>query len=131
MTEDKQIDPEDFIEGRNFSRPFYSGIVKELVTKYKNESSRQHAIRATIMLFEKKYKAEMRTFKKEMEKARDLSINKFAANKEQDQRLLVKIPPSLWNRVGMITPDKPFLEEDGELKWFMKEFPQYVVPKEI
>ena len=131
MSKDKQINLEDFVEGRNFSRPLYSSILEELVIKYKNESPRQHAIRATIMLFEKKYKTEMRTFKKEMEKTKENLKNKFAANKEQDQRLLVRIPPSLWNRIGMIISDKPFLEEGGELKWFMKEFLQYVVPEEI
>jgi uncharacterized membrane-anchored protein YjiN (DUF445 family) len=131
MSKDKQIHPEDFIEGRNFSRPFYSEIVQELITKYKKESPRQHAIRATVMLFEKKYKAEMRAFNKQMEKARDGLKNKFAANKEQDQRLFLKLPPSLWNRISMITPDKPFLEDDSEMEWFMKEFPNYVVPKEI
>ena len=131
MNKEKKINPEDFIEGRNFSRPLYSEIAKDLITRFKHESPRQRAIRATIMLFEQKYKSEMKAFNKEMAKAKDLLSNKFAANKEQDQRLLVKIPPSLWNRLGMIVDDKPFLEEDGELEWFMKEFPRYVVPKEI
>jgi hypothetical protein len=131
MSKDKKINLEDFLGGTKISSPLYREIIKTIVTKFKHESERQHKIRAMTMMYEKKYLTEMSLHAEAMQEVREKQSNRFAAEKEQDQRILLKIPETLWSRLDMVVFDPPFLKEDEEKDWFMKNFPRYVIPEEI
>lgn len=130
-----KINLEDFVQSSRFTDDFSVEIFKELVTTYKKESPRQHLIRAVIMLWERKYPAELRYHKKAMEQRRETRANQFAANKDEDMRLLMSFPASLWNRLGLMVKDPDFLHESSpitkeeklEKEWVIKNFPEFVV----
>lgn len=114
-------------------------IFIDLIGKHKHESERQHLIRAIVEIYQKKYPAEMRAFQKIMDKKREIIANDYAADKEQQQRLMFKFPESLMRRFELLIKDPPFLsqsnpmtkEEMDEWSWFIREFPQFVVPRKI
>jgi hypothetical protein len=119
---------------------FLREIFQDLMGKYKDESERQHVIRSIISIFEKKYRVEMREFQKIMDKKRELVANEFASDEgDQQMRDVFKFPESLWQRLTMIIEKPEFLaqsnpmtkEESDEWAWFIKNFPQYVIPKKI
>lgn len=131
----KKTFSEDKVDNEIFRDIFY-----DLTTKYKDETPRQHLIRAIITIYEKKYPKEMAAFDKEMQRVRETRDNEYAADKKQDQRLLFKFPTSLWNRLTLLVKDPEFLnetkpnmtkEEKEEWSWFMQNFPEFIVPKEI
>jgi len=107
-------------------------VFKELVVKYPEETERQHSIRGMIMLFERKYPAEMLDHKKAIKVVQEQKINEFASNDEADMRLAFRIPQSLMTRINMVVKAPPFLTEEsdkmfGEINWFRQEFPRYAV----
>lgn len=81
----------------------------------------------------------MREFAKIMEKKKELMANEYAADKAERQRLVFKFPESLMKRFELMVKDPPILsqsnpmtkEELEEWTWFMREFPQFVVPNKI
>lgn len=129
----------EFAQESEFSTELFREIFLELISKHKNESERQHLIRAIIEIFERKYKREMEEFTKIMDKKRELIANDYAADTEQRQRLVFKFPESLMNRFNMLVQDPPFLsqsnpmtkEEMDEWSWVIKNFPEFVVAKKI
>lgn len=122
-----------------FSDSVFREIYMELISKYRHESERQHLIRAIIEIYQKKYPAEMKAFGREMDKKRELIANDYAADMKQKQRQVFKFPESLWQRLTRLVEDPPLLsesnpmtkEELAEWTWFIKEFPQFVVPKKL
>lgn len=135
----KEQNLEDFIKESKFSDSMYRDIFLELVTKYKAESPRQHLIRAIITIFKETYPAEMKVFNQGMKKIRETRVNEFAADKQQDQRLLFKFPESLWARLSMVVDEPPFLNQSNppakdeleEMQWLFKEFPEFAVAEKI
>lgn len=133
MEDKKEIHLEDFVRESKFSDSLYRDVFMELVTKYKAESPRQHLIRAVITIFKEKYPAEMRVFNKEMKKIKETRVNEYAADKQQDQRLLFKFPESLWARLSIVIDEPPLLTQSNppkldeleEIRWLMKEFPEF------
>ena len=129
---EKKIAPE-------FSDAILREVYMDLISKHKNESERQHLIRAVIGIYQKKYPSEMRAFGRIMDEKRETLKNDYAADKEQRQRLVFKFPESLMKRFTMLVDEPPLLsasnpmtkEELTEWTWFIKEFPQFVVPKKI
>lgn len=123
----------------NFSDSVFREIYMDLISKHKHESERQHLIRAVIEIYQKKYPSEMRAFGHIMDQKRETLANDYAADKEQRQRLVFKFPESLMNRFSLLVDKPPLLsasnpmtkEELTEWSWFIKNFPQFVVPKKI
>ncbi len=131
---EEKIPMSDFVVGRGFSQPFYKDIFEELATKYKTESPRQHTVRAVIMMFEKKYPAEMRAFKRQIEQVRETRVNKYAADDKSQLQFVLSFPESLYSRIDLATIDPSFLQgetEQEELEWMIKNFPEFVVPEEV
>ena len=135
----KQQNLEDFVKESKFSDPLFRDIFLELVTKYKAESPRQHLIRALLTIYKETYPAEMKVFNGEMKKVKETRVNEFAADKEQDQRLLFKFPESLWARLSMVVDEPPFLSQSNpptkdeleEMQWLFREFPEFAVAEKI
>lgn len=128
---------EEFIKKTQFSDDTVASIFRELVANHSDETQRQHTVRAAIMMWIKKYPNELEMFERQMRKTRETRENEYAADKTQDQRHLFKFPESLWNRITMVVKDPEFLsqsnpivkEEEEEMAWFIREFPQFVVPR--
>ena len=122
-----------------FSYSVFREVYMDLISKYRDESSRQHLIRSIIEIYQKKYPAEMREFDKIMTQKRELVSNEYASDKEQRQRLVFKFPESLMKRFEMLVEEPPILsqsnpmtkEELAEWTWFIKAFPQFTVPKKF
>ena len=118
-----------------------SSIFRELITKYKDETKRQHLIRAAVMLFEKQYPEELERNNKIIKQKRQTRDNEHAANYEQEIRLTFCVPQhigTLFLSVGQLLKDKTLklalLSDEaqelyGEQDWFAREFPQYLVPE--
>jgi len=129
---EKEVAPE-------FSDAIFREVFSSLISRHRHESERQHLIRAIIEIYQKKYPAEMRVFEQIMTQKRELAANEYAADKEQRQRLVFKFPESLMRRFEMLVTDPSILsqsnpmtkEELAEWTWFMKAFPQFVVPRKI
>jgi len=130
MDKEKNMSLDEFLKSQTFTDTVYKQIFKELVTKYKNENERQHLIRAVILLFERKDPNGMKKFKEMMGKTRELQTNKFASDKKQDQRHLLRLPEELWKRLKLVVEDPEFLKEDKEVDWVVKNFPEFVIPSE-
>ena len=81
----------------------------------------------------------MRTFSRIMDEKREKVANEYAADKEQRQRAIFRFPESLMSRLNTLVTDPPFLSQSNpmtkdeltEWTWFIKEFPQFVIPKKI
>lgn len=122
-----------------FSDSVFRDIYHKLITKHKDETERQHLIRAIILIYKAKYPAEIREFAKIMDKKRELITNEYASDNEQGQRLLFRFPESLMHRLTMLVENPPFLsqsnpmtkEEENEWTWFMDSFPEFTVPKKL
>ena len=133
-----KINLEEFVSTTHFSDDIDKQVFRELVTKYKKETPRQALIRAIIAMWERKYPLEAHAHQRTIEHGKETRINKFAANKEQDQRLLFRFPQSLWNRLTLLVKDPDFLYqsdpitkgEKKELEWVIKNFPQYLIPSQ-
>lgn len=123
-----------------------ASIFKTIIIEYPNEGLRQHAIRATIDFFEKKYKNEYESkYNELLKKRRDRVRNDFAADKDADIRLSFSMPETLLMRIegvlqelvgtGKLPEDEPnFMSNEAidkykEDEWLRKEFPKYVIPK--
>lgn len=124
----------DFITASNLKNSEdLAEIFKELVVKYPEESERQHAIRGMIMLFERKYPAEMKEHTKAIQVAKEQLSNEFGSDKDMSMRLTFRLPQGLMTRINMVIKEPAFLSEEAagkfdELEWFSKEFPRYFVP---
>lgn len=122
-----------------FSDSVFREVYMNLIEKHKEESPRQRLIRAIVEIYQRKYPSEMKAFEKIMDAKRETMANEFAADKEQRQRLVFKFPESLMKRFNMLVENPPILsqsnpmtkEEIAEWTWFMKNFPQFVVPRKI
>ncbi len=109
-------------------------ITKKLIKDYPQETTRQHIIRAAFMLFEEKYKPEMKQHAASMQELKETRENKFAADMENDIRVGFRIPKGLVLRIKHFIKEPDFLSEEAEemlseWEWFRKNFPRYVVPK--
>lgn len=138
-TDIKELDNKISSKEPEFTSDIYADIYRDLITNYKHETKRQHTIRAVIQLWMKKYRMEASIFEKQMKKFRETRSNEFAADKQQDQRHMFKIPETLWTRIVQLVKDPEFLsesnpmtkEEEEEYAWFIREFPMFVVPETI
>jgi poly-D-alanine transfer protein DltD len=126
---------EDFIKASLLKdEELLASIFKTLVQDYPNETLRQHTIRAVIMMFEEKYKPEMRQHEKAMKLLKETRENPEAANYGEQMRVAFRIPQSLMTRIGMSIKEPEFLSEEAknkldEWEWFRKNFPRYVAPE--
>jgi len=111
----------------------FAGVFKELVTKYPEETDRQHVIRGMIMVFEKKYPAMMNRVDYAVRQSKETRANEYASNDVIDTRILFKIPEPLMTRINMVFSQKnwpQFLSDEAvklydEENWFRKNFPRY------
>lgn len=135
----KKINLEEFVKKSQFSDDLYRQIFSELVAKYKNETPRQHLIRAVILIWERNYPREFAWFQDEMNKVKETRTNEFAADVKADMQLTFRFPRSLFNRLKLIVKDPEFLastneptkEDKEEVAWLTKNFPEFLVPKKF
>ena len=128
---------DNFIEGQQFTDQLFARVFQKVMSEHRDESLRETAIRAMIEIYELKYGPEMRRHKKNLKERKETRANEYAANKEQDMRMLFTIPDTLFarlqNAVGVADPDGPgFMSQEafdllGEDIWFAKNFSQYMV----
>jgi hypothetical protein len=125
----------EFIKTSNLkNEELLAGILTTLLREYPDETERQHMIRATIMMFEAKYKPEMRQQDDAIRFTKETRKNEHAADYATDMRLGIRIHEMLDARINMVVKDPPFLSDEAikmydELNWFRKNFPRYVVPE--
>lgn len=137
-----------FIESQKIDDSILVSILKRLILEYPNETLRQHAIRATILFFEEKYKDEYENiYNYKIKKKRELSKNEFTANKENDIRLTFSVPGTLLARIesllnklrelGKLPKDEPHFMSNESIKlyqedqWFKNNFQKYVIPEKF
>ncbi len=127
---------EQFIEEKFGDKEILAEGLRSLISKHKGESSRQHAIRAMIELYERKHPGAVEEADKEIQRRRETAINKFSSVEEQDQRLLFSFPAPLYHRLMLIVKEPPFLSNEAieqlkEEEWLAKAFPRYLVPEKF
>src|SRR3990167_4556919 len=125
---EKQLNIKEFVSQQNFSSEIYREIAQTLLMKYKDETARQHLVRALIMIFEKRYPGEVEKHEEAVEQARELQMDKKFASNDQGQRHLFRFPRELWTRLSSLVSDPPFLDTPEEMAWAAKAFPQYLIP---
>lgn len=138
----------EFIESQKIQDSILASIFKKIVIEYPNENLRQHAIRASILYFEEKYKDEYEsTYNKLIQKRKELSSNEFTANKDNDIRLAFSLPETLLARIhslfnklkelGKFSENEPYFMSDKSIElykedeWFQKNFPKYTIPQKF
>ena len=116
----------------------FVGIFNEIITNFKDETKRQHAIRAVIMKFEHDFPKLMEEFDAEIRKKKELSKNKHSADYENQIRQTFAIPDGLETRLtqvlNKIGEEYRFLSDEAqkefkEQDWFRKNFKRYSVPE--
>ena len=137
-----------FIESQKLNDSILAAILKKIITDYPKETLRQHAIRATIMFFEEKYKNEYEArYNEQLKKKKELSKNKYSADTDEDMRRSFSLPETLVARIesllnqlkllGKLSEDEPLfmsneaIKEYKEDRWFSNEFPRYTIPHEF
>lgn len=138
----------EFIQSQKINDSILASILKKIITDYPKETLRQHAIRATIMFFEEKYKNEYEArYNDQLKRRKELAKNKHASNKEEDMRRAFSLPETLVSRIeglldqlkglGKLAKDEPMFMSNEAIKdykedeWFAEQFPRYVIPHEF
>jgi len=95
------------------------------------QSHRRDFIKAAVKSVYLAYPEEYKQAVERATKARNSRSNKFAlADKDMDMRWGVTIPNRLWIFINAHLDG--FLDDKthkGEMKWFIKEFPQFAIPE--
>ncbi|MEK6897497.1 MAG: hypothetical protein AABW93_03125 [Nanoarchaeota archaeon] len=137
-----------FIESQKLNDSILASILKKIITDYPKETLRQHAIRATIMFFEEKYKNEYEArYNEQLKRKKELSKNKYSADIDEDMRRSFSLPETLVARIesllnqlkllGKLSANEPSFMSDESIKehkedeWFANEFPRYTIPHEF
>jgi hypothetical protein len=118
-------------------------IFQDIATKHKDETKRQHLIRAAVAMFEAQHPAEVARHQNKIRTKRELLQNQFGANWETELQLMFLIPPYVGTAFFQVSEklnDKtlkvPFMSDEAqklfnEHDWFKKNFPQFVVPEKL
>ncbi len=112
-----------------------NSIFRILISQYPDETDRQHAIRAMVMIFEDKYPEAMRRHQSDIKKRQETRANEHAAHYDTDMRLAFALPEGLSTRINMVFDkidqprflDEKMIKENGEDEWFRTNFPRYSV----
>jgi hypothetical protein len=83
----------------------------------------------TIEWWKNKHLAEFNEATKHAEKVRNSRMNKFGSDKEKEFRFELTIPSDLFNMLYGMLDNPSFLQEDWEVEWFRKTFPQFSAHK--
>lgn len=55
---------------------------------------------------------------------------KFAQIKGTSEvRLACSVPSKIHEMIGVVLKEKPLFSEKGELRWFLKKYPEFLIPK--
>ena len=96
----------------------------------KISTPRQNKIIKIVEEYKKYFYADNLTVIGSIKEQRSLQLNKFASTKDLSFRWGLRIPEDLMNLLddafGVINEkEQRFLENEKEMSWFMKEFPEY------
>jgi hypothetical protein len=92
---------------------------------------RKKYITDVVEAYKRNHKEEMKKFKELMKQRRaKLKDKNLATFTDKKGRVSVSIPEGLWSALDMTIDDPQFLEAEGEIKWFAKKFPEFLIPYE-
>ena len=95
---------------------------------------RQDLITKIVTAWEFKNPEAMRNAYKMVKLTRSTRANVFASDgtkDDMDLRLMLRLPQGLWKMFAQLLIDPAPFHEASELKWFMKNYKQYVVPEKL
>ena len=103
----------------------------ELTRLDRTEVYRKRLIREAVKAYEKKYPAEAKECWKSVKEMRDTRANVYGSDKQLELRFALRLPPILFRTLKALCENPDLFHEEVELKWFMRTFPAYTVPKKI
>jgi len=110
--------------------------------KFEKDHLRKELIRRVVSIYKKQFADEYRMIVKAIKELRETRANKFAADTEsykgphsvgEPMRFILRIPYRLEYMVNsFLLPGEPkFLEDEEEMRWFAKEFPEFKIPEKL
>ncbi len=101
-----------------------------------NLTYRQHIIDTCVKYFIKVYPSILEENQEYKQMLKETSVNEFAADKENDIRLVATIPRELDSIAKGVLKQldqtgSVFLKDKEEVEWFFKRYKQFVVPDKI
>ena len=96
-------------------------------------TTRQNIISDVIKIYIKNNSKEYKEFLKLQKQRRGrLKDRKLASFKDGKGRHEISLPAGIYNALNEILQDPPFLNDGTgqEMRWFVKKFPQFLIPYE-
>ena len=92
---------------------------------------RERFIEDTIVAYKKEYPRELKEHLKYVKRLQGSQKNKFASTEDQEWRAGVSLPRAIFDILNKFLVEPRFLEEIKEYKWFLANYPEFVIPEKI
>lgn len=111
----------------------HSQILDSVLSVSLKKYGRKRFIEDCVRVYRSDFNAEYIEHLKTIKEIREKLDNDFGSVKKSDIDLRwgISIPTRLFNLLSTYLTDPAFLSDKAELRWMMKTFPEFCVPKTI